>query len=656
MAVSPIVNSFMQDSEAGQGPVSAEQIFKNQFSDMAFNALRAKFPALINQVVTLKHMANDVEKGSAFGVFVIQSGNDLVYIPAAMADGSIVSCEMMYDKDADQFYPLDTHTVKEILAKSRASDPVILQNNPRVEDTRRLFHNMIRPPSSSNVVLAGNRGGIMEMPETARSALAKYLSEDNPQLLGKLASFYPPEELAFKLAHRHNQETAANASATFIRMDKLTKDAAERLDAEEKKEILENGWLVKNADDAPVLVTAIENLNPVIEKELRLTLYTPPGKLSHANPVPPERAGSGLLLQAGKDGISFPSVIVCGHHIYAGDGTSLYLDDTGGALISDLTFEDCNLLRFPCVVTLSRLRELLADKGHLVVEVFVPGRAGTRRRLPVNVFGDLRENIDITDDRVKWPCGSIQVSPRISAGYITVGGNSFIVPLDTLFLVTNNSKCLLSPIVSWKQLEKIMGIFGVSIKRSDNGAGINITANEKTASFASLVDAAEWLHGQYGMDANQIKTVLNNDKTLVFEKSAYLDPTPDMLGQPEQMPAAQMDDPMQAEEMAAIPESPQFDALEDFAALEDPEMFDTGILASFAQYPDAKQLLVEYMPDFLAAEDKIGRVLLLFCSQKKEIEAFYGTEKCSTLIASLRRIFSILGELVASLKLYVNMV
>lgn len=89
MAISPVVNSFMQQDQQ-QGPMDAAQIFKNQFTDMAFNALRAKFPALINNVITLKHLASDVEKGTVFGVFVIQSGNDLVYVPVVMADGSIV--------------------------------------------------------------------------------------------------------------------------------------------------------------------------------------------------------------------------------------------------------------------------------------------------------------------------------------------------------------------------------------------------------------------------------------------------------------------------------------------------------------------------------------------------------------------------------------
>lgn len=663
MAVSPIVNSFMQDSEAGQGPVSAEQIFKNQFSDMAFNALRAKFPALINQVVTLKHMANDVEKGSAFGVFVIQSGNDLVYVPAAMADGSIVSCEMMYDKDADQFYPLDSHTVKEILAKSRASDPVILQNNPRVEDTRRLFHSMIRPPSSSNVVLAGNRGGIMEMPETARSALAKYLSEDNPQLLGKLASFYPPEELAFKLAHRHNQETAANASATFIRRDKLTKDAAERLDAEEKKEILNRGFLVKSAENKPEAVIPVERFASALEGELRLTLYAPAKACACgciAGPVnAPERVGRGELVQCGEYGLAFVPVLVCGERLLAANGEILSLWDGQAALLHNFEPDNIDISAFPGLVEISRLRGQIAKRGAkpwVHVHVFVPGRHGTWLHLPGPT--GCGEELNITDDGITSSFGAIQLSNIISHGYIRSEERKFIIPEGSLFYVESNTSrdSPLIPISSFEKLVDFMKIFGVAMSVSENGAGINITANEKTASFASLVDAAEWLHGQYGMDASQIKTVLGNDKTLVFEKSAYLDPTPDMLGQPEQMSAVQMDDPTQAEEMAAIPESPQFDALEDFAALEDPEMFDTGILASFAQYPDAKQLLVEYMPDFLAAEDKIGRVLLLFCSQKKEIEAFYGTEKCSTLIASLRRIFSILGELVASLKLYVNMV
>lgn len=657
MAVSPIVNSFMQPSgmqqNEQQGPQDANQIFQNQFSDMAFNALRAKFPALINNVVTLKHLASDVEKGTAFGVFVISSGNDLVYIPAVMADGSIVSCEMVYDKDADQFYPLDSHSAKEIIARSKSSDPVLLQNNPRVEDTRRLFHNMVRPPTSSNVVLAGQKDGISGLPDALKEKVFKYLECENPHLLGKVASFYDIRELALKLspASGHQKNADEKAGQSFVRYDALTKEAAQKLSDAEKKEILKNGWLVKKAEGAPVLVITPENLQSAIEKELRLTLYTHPDTRLDSR----QRAGMGMLLQAGKSGLSFEPVIACDSHIYADDGSYTYLGGSYGALISDLSFEDYDLSTFPRMTTLSGLRGRLNGEDNLdVVEVFVPGKAGTWRRLPVNIYGK-SSDINITDDCVSWQHGAVRISPAISAGYITVGDNSFITPEKTLFLVTNRNQSHLSPISSWESLAKILGIFGKEIACSDNGAGIDLSSGEKTASFASSIEAAEWLHNKFGMDSAQITAILGNPRTLMFEKSAFLDPTPDMLPQEDEYStqAPQMDAPPMSSEFQ---QAPDFSALEDFAAMEDPDMFDTGILASFAQYPDAKTLLVEYMPDFLAAEDKIGRVLLLFSSQKKEIEEFYGSEKCSTLIASLRRIFAILGELVASLKLYINMV
>lgn len=650
----------MQSPDSAQTPTSAEQIFKNQFSDMAFNALRAKFPALINQVVTLKHMANDVEKGSAFGVFVIQSGNDLVYIPVAMADGSIVSCEMMYDKEADQFYPLDSHTVKEILAKSRSSDPVILQNNPRVEDTRRLFHSMIRPPSSSNVVLAARQEGIRGMPEKARMALADYLTNENPALLGKLASFYSPEDLAFKLSYREKSPVQEKSSDTFVRSDRLTREAVEKLTDSEKKEILKTGYIIKKADDAPVCVIPGKSLGPAIEKELGLTLYTPSRGFYRLEEGRRERVGMGRLLQVNESGISFVPVLVAGTHLYTDDGAGIYLDGSDGAFIADLRSRDFDLSTFPHLIKLSDLRRSLPKEGGWVsAAVFVPGKSGTWVKLPASLCGHSTE-FSITDQRVAANCTVIELSPALTAGYVSRGRNAYIVPENSLFLVGANNceRSRLFPISSWEKLEELLKIFGTSITCSDNGAGIDLTANEKTASFPGKPDAAEWLHRKFCMDGAQIKTVFDNDRCLVFEKSAFLDPDPGMFGAADQFgpQQAQMDSPAQSSEMEEIPQNPQFDALEDFAALEDPEMFDTGILASFAQYPDAKQLLVEYMPDFLAAEDKIGRVLLLFCSQKKEIEDFYGTEKCSTLIASLRRIFSILGELVASLKLYVNMV
>lgn len=664
MAISPVVNSFMQQDQQ-QGPVDAAQIFKNQFTDMAFNALRAKFPALINNVVTLKHLASDVEKGTVFGVFVIQSGNDLVYVPVVMADGSIVSCEMIYDKEADQFYPLDSHSAKEIITNSKSSDPVILQNNPRVEDTRRLFQSMVRPPTSSNVILASQRDGVSGLPDNLKEKVCKYLETENPRLLGKVASFYDVGELALKLSPTGQEKEAhEKVGQSFVRLDRLTKEAAATLSLEDKKVIRKQGYIIKKAENKPTLVVNADAMQKAVETELHLSLYTPETACPKHGFVlcRPDYApvGYGEIIQCTEKGIEFVPVLVSGYYLFGRDNSRYRIDENTGVLIKDLSFESIDFSAFPHLVSIDKLRQEISQNNRWVsIDVFVPARKGARVWVATGISG-MPDEINITDDRISAYGNSIQLSEKLSLGYLWSNSGVVVVPCDTLFMARGNGedKTPLAPVSSFEKLLKLMKVFGVALSTADNGAGININTPEKTASFASEIDAAEWLHGNFGMDSCQIKTVLDNPKTLVFAKSAFLDPDPEMMqGMPDPYApesAAMVETPESGEFQDAPP--PDFAALEDFAELEDPAMFDTGILASFAQYPDAKTLLVEYMPDFLAAEDKIGRVLLLFCSQKKEIEEFYGSEKCSTLIASLRRIFGILGELVASLKLYINMV
>ena len=147
MAISPIVNSFMQQGQQEDQPTDAGEIFRQRFADLAYNSFRAKYPGLLKLVVTFRTMASDVDEATAVGVFVLDAGDQLVHVPVAMSSGSISSCEMAYDKVSDQFFQLNEHTVKVIINKRNPSGPSLLSGNQRVEDTLALFHNMLRPPS-----------------------------------------------------------------------------------------------------------------------------------------------------------------------------------------------------------------------------------------------------------------------------------------------------------------------------------------------------------------------------------------------------------------------------------------------------------------------------------------------------------------------------
>ena len=677
MAISPTVNQYMQQPESSQGDVESQ--FKHVFSDMAFNTLRAKYPALLNCVITLKTLAVDVEEGTAFGVFILESGNSFVYVPVVMAGGSIVSCEMAYDKDGDQLFPLNAHTIKEITNSVFASDPRILQNDPHVEDTRTLFHNMVRPPSSSNVVLAGEREGISALPNACKAMLSEYLQKTNPKLLSKLASFYDVEFLAHKLAKKPESKIveAEYSLPEFLSLDTLTKQAADSLSNEEKASLRKNGYLVKKAENSPVLVAGEDALPKAVEEELMLTSYPdgyhkdgfrayPAKSCFEGGRCPVYPVGTADLFSCDAKGVQFTPVLICGTDVLSEDGRRRRVDTEQPVLVRDPKFINVDISRFSkSLVPLSKVLQKISSFDKYTwpnVSVIVPMRNNSYSLLDTRHWLNASPNEwEVVDDTLmsKSSNTSIMVSPDLRVGYITDGSSRLIVPQGSLFLVVANSEEKPLPAVeSLSSLQRILKSFGSRLSTVDNGAGLSITdsSTEKTASFANAVEAAGWLHSAYGMNADQIETVLHNQHTRVFRKHAFMDPAPEDIGLPPQTAAgAPLDSPAQQEEIPAQPQQPDFDSLNDFAETEDPEMFDVGVLANFAEYPDVKVMLVDYLPDFTTACDKVGRILLLFTSQKKAIEKFYGADKCSTLLASCRRIFTILGDLVASLKSYVSM-
>ena len=112
MAVSPNVDAYMAQTAQQAPSQTAEDTFVREFGNQAFNALRAKYPSIADRVITFKTLASEMDTSTAFGVFIVESGADVAYIPCVMAGGSITSCEMAYDKAADQFFPLTKDNVR----------------------------------------------------------------------------------------------------------------------------------------------------------------------------------------------------------------------------------------------------------------------------------------------------------------------------------------------------------------------------------------------------------------------------------------------------------------------------------------------------------------------------------------------------------------
>lgn len=660
MPISPTVSAWMQNNQPQQSGMDVESLFRKSFQDQAFNSLRAKAPALLSYVVTFKVLDTNVDDGDAFGTFAVSYGNELVFIPIVMSSGSITSCEMAYLRSEDRFVPLLESQVKDIVNHNTGSMGEVMTKDVRVEDTRRMFRNLVRPPASSNVVLASNRIDISELPDSAKDKLVGYFNE-HPQELGKIAAFYPIDVFSERLSKKaavveESTEPVALTTAT------VTKEAAEKLTDEERTTLLSRGWLIKGAEAETKLVIDPDNFGAELENWISEFNYD---KLQTSTGVV---CGDVVRFTGGHFEYT-PAVVLAKTTSEFPIGATLITDDSSRSdrVKSILLAHEHNpskgeLIDFGFVHIDGLKRQL--DKQFKNdccgrVDIIVPRKHGGWRYLD-NIWVEKESTICVELENGDYRLSNnshevFDIVSGITYGALCADGVKTILPKTALFRVSPIKDNAVSGIIPTMQvLFDILRYRGVVLKinRSQGGTSITDSSVQKTASFASDGDAAVWLHDQYNLSDRQIEDTLGREKSFVITKlAAGFMQTP-----PSPVPAQQPQQQILPQGNVQVP-VPSFspDTMQPFVGLQDPDMVDVGILASFAGDPDVQALLVDYTPDFLNVMDRIGRVILLFNVQRRELEQWYRVDKINELLQNCRKVFRLVGDLVQTLRVYINM-
>lgn len=660
MPISPTVSAWMQNNQTQQSGMDVESLFRKNFQDQAFNSLRAKAPALLTYVVTFKVLDTNVDDGDAFGTFAVSYGNELVFIPIVMNSGSITSCEMAYLRSEDRFVPLLESQIKDIVNHNTGSMGEVMTRDVRVEDTRKMFRNLVRPPASSNVVLASNRINISELPDSAKDKLVGYFN-DHPQELGKIAEFYPIDVFSERLSKKAAVAEESTGPVAFTAAT-VTKEAAEQLTDDERTALLSRGWLIKGAEAETKIVLDPDNFGAELENWISEYNYD---KL---------QTGTGVVCG---DVVRFTG----GHFEYT---PALVLAQTTSEYPIGATLITNDSSRSDRIKSILLAHEHNPSKGELLdfgftpidglkgqldkqfkndccgrVDIIVPRKHGGWRYLD-SVWVEKESTICVELENGDYRLSNnshqvFDVSSGLTYGAICADGAKTLLPKTALFRVSPIKDNAVSGIIPTMQvLFDILRNRGAVLKinRSQGGTSITDSSVQKTASFASDGDAAVWLHDQYNLSDRQIADTLGREKSFVITKLA--------AGFMQTPPAPA---PMQQTQQQILPQGnvqvpvPSFNpnAMQPFVGLQDPDMVDVGILASFAGDPDVQALLVDYTPDFLNVMDRIGRVILLFNLQRRKLEQWYRVDKINELLQNCRKVFRIVGELVQILRVYINM-
>ena len=673
MPISPTVSAWMQNAQPQQG-MDAESLFRKSFQEQAFNSLRSRAARLLSYVVTFRILDANLDSGDAFGTFALSYGSDLVFIPVVMTAGSITSCEMAYLRSEDRFVPLQDSTVQDIVNKNSGSLGEVMTKDVRVEDTRRLFRNLIRPPASSNVVLASGRIDISELPNEAKKQVSDYLNA-HPQLLGKIAEFYPIEVLADRLSPKA-EPPQTNSVPVVYTSASISKEAAAELDEDEKATLLSRGWLVKGASNETKIVLDPDSFGA--ETENLLSEYNYDTEKTHRREI----VAGDILCFTGGSFVMVPSVICSAQD---GGSTTVFTEDAVHDWLKKAVVanEHCvtrqELLDFGFVpadrlrAEMHRFSSRLNRRNEIVtIYIVVPRKSGCWEYVANKMLLSGEGAVVTLDngDMHVLPLNGGNAELLITNG-LTYGSykapapsREMIVPSTALFRVTSDEERQGLPgiIPTMQVLFDILRSKGAVLRVNRAQGATNITDNTtgKTASFASDGDAAAWLSREYNLSERQIENTLGRPQSLVITKLAagFMQQAP-MAPAPQQpMPPAppQPQQQLMPQGNTQVP-VPTFNPanMQAFAGLNNPDMVDVGILASFAGDPDVRALLVDYMPDFLSVMDRIGRIILVFNLQRTELEKYYRTDKINELLQNCRRVFRIVGELVRALKVYINM-
>ena len=167
-ALSPAIQALEQNpSEDTQ-----KQMFEQQLGQMAYQNFAAKFPDLVEHIVTFKTLGSDAEAGSGFGTFILDLSGETVYVAATFHDSGLSPLEIMYVKSRDAFVPFTTDWVREVerSAHQELGTPAKL---PDTVATDVDIRNLVVPPTTGRYSYASLATGAYALEAQSSEALGR---------------------------------------------------------------------------------------------------------------------------------------------------------------------------------------------------------------------------------------------------------------------------------------------------------------------------------------------------------------------------------------------------------------------------------------------------------------------------------------------------
>lgn len=150
------------------------------FNDLAYERLSKTAPDLLGYVVSFIDLTQDIPEtyGVELGVFVVNAGGSIFYIPVISKGGTLYPIDSIFDSADSQFFPLTPKLVEKIIGANEMNIgkgvkmPGNVVTNPSVRQ-------LIEPPRTGKYAYASQLSEVLAIaPEMIKKAFAQKLASD----------------------------------------------------------------------------------------------------------------------------------------------------------------------------------------------------------------------------------------------------------------------------------------------------------------------------------------------------------------------------------------------------------------------------------------------------------------------------------------------
>lgn len=676
---------------------SPDQEFEQAFFQLAYDKIQEKLFNLLPFLVGFEIVNKNDEGTKALGVFGFKSNNgQTLFIPAFFINGTVKGLDLMYSKNNEQFYPLSEDYAEmflkdEVTGIGETSKENRNQINSRMPSTD--LQNLVRPPQMGKRAEVKHTS-LIEFVQDSNNIIKEAfydLFKENDGFCEAVLRFYPIEKVAKALVL--DQVKVAEAKDPEIKLMKLG-ESLDELSDDQKLEVVKKGYFL------------LDKRKPMSKSKLGLFKYsetftnptesgfysyvTTRGKLRHALIlVKPKQLrqqfnhDEAVIIDLKKgDGFVAPITKIFVKARYAVPDFSEVVNELDEPAEVTPSFDSTYMLVNESLTATEPFKVLAnykGDDGVRVIEVertwyicekphnnsFYNTELAPFTKYKIFLTKKKGDKLEYRGNNIYLPKGFKLLNVdfgKFDEANIPGGLHDINAALraDAVFpfsLTSNGSEYFVSVAESKKKYDSPLS--------AKIGMVLDIGLDEKVAS--DLVDSIHYTGAKVG----HIKLAYTGENFFALrEPSPYANqlgqptygdgdggtysqvgPQDDhYVGNPTQMGKATMPEVTGEEPQNGQGTSEAINTANQLAQQGQKNIFDTQAIATLSKYVMPQQKTMSYMPEFVSALDKLGRMLFLVYWETEKFEEAYGRTELPEMVELLSNVFKNLGDLVIYLK------